>query len=287
MATQISDVYDVQDEARSVYVPDFDLHLPDVTKLITEDDEPVDNIFSAKQQRLLVETLYASPELWNPPERPFLADANVGIFTTQNAPPLVPDAFVSVELEMPADFDYNEVRAYLGWVFGKMPDIAVEIVSNRKGGEISRKMREYARLHIPYYIVFDPFLVLGATKLYMYKLSTLAYLPTEQEFIEEVGLGIKLWEGEYENSTTTWLRWCDRQGKLIPTGKERAEQEKARAEQEKARAEQEKARAEQEKARAEQEKARAEQEKSRADTAESRAEKLAAQLRALGISPEG
>jgi Uma2 family endonuclease len=251
--------------AQKPYIPPFDLYLPDVTKLITEDDEPVDNLFSAKQQRLLVETLYANTALWNPPERPFLADAKVGIFTTATLPPLVPDAFVSVELEMPHDFDYDKVRAYFGWVFGKMPDIVVEIVSNRKGGEISRKMRDYARLHIPYYIVFDPFLVLGATELYMYKLNTIAYLPTELDFIEEVGLGIKLWHGEYENSTKTWLRWCDKEGNVIPTGKESANLEKSRAEQEKSRAEQEKA---------------------RADTAESRALRLAAQLRALGISPE-
>lgn len=53
--------------------------------LITEDDEPVGSMLSAKQQRLLVEPLYTS---WTPPLdedhpeglRTFLADANVGIF---------------------------------------------------------------------------------------------------------------------------------------------------------------------------------------------------------------
>ncbi len=34
-----------------------------IESLVTEDDEPVDNLFSAKQQRLLVESLYSS---WNP-----------------------------------------------------------------------------------------------------------------------------------------------------------------------------------------------------------------------------
>ena len=33
-------------------------------KLVTEDDKPVDNLFSAQQQRLLVETLYTG---WTPP----------------------------------------------------------------------------------------------------------------------------------------------------------------------------------------------------------------------------
>lgn len=56
-----------------------------VRNLVTEDDEPVDNIFSAQQQRLLVQSLYTG---WTPPPdeeepnitRKFMADANVGIF---------------------------------------------------------------------------------------------------------------------------------------------------------------------------------------------------------------
>ena len=56
-----------------------------IENLVTEDDEPVDNILSAKQQRLLTETLYSS---WKPSPseedsdepRNFFADANVGKF---------------------------------------------------------------------------------------------------------------------------------------------------------------------------------------------------------------
>jgi len=55
-----------------------------VKNLVTEDDEPVDNILSEKQQRLLAESLYES---WTPPPdedapnepRPFWVSANVGI----------------------------------------------------------------------------------------------------------------------------------------------------------------------------------------------------------------
>ncbi len=66
-----------------------------------------------------------------------------------------------------------------------------------------------------------------------------------------VGLGVRLWDGVFEGRTTRWLRWYDAQGYLIPTGAERAEQERQRAEQERQRAEQ-----------------------------------LVAQLRALGIEPD-
>jgi hypothetical protein len=35
-----------------------------VENIVTEDDEPLDNLFSEKQQRLLTESLYSS---WTPP----------------------------------------------------------------------------------------------------------------------------------------------------------------------------------------------------------------------------
>ena len=60
--------------------------VPNVENLVTEDDTPVDNLFCAKQQRLLVEPLYSA---WAGPGegRPFLADANVGVFYAVRQPP--------------------------------------------------------------------------------------------------------------------------------------------------------------------------------------------------------
>jgi hypothetical protein len=78
-------------------------------------------------------------------------------------------------------------------------------------------------------------------------------------------LGLTLWQGPFENWDTVWLRWCDRQGRVIPTGAERADQERQRADQERQRADQERQRADQERL---------------------RAEHLAAQLRGLGVTPE-
>jgi hypothetical protein len=48
---------------------------PCLDHIVTEDDTPVDNMFSEKQQRLLTEPLYSS---WDA-GRPFLATANVGL----------------------------------------------------------------------------------------------------------------------------------------------------------------------------------------------------------------
>jgi hypothetical protein len=54
--------------------------LPNVANLIIEDGKPVDNIFSERQMRLLVEPLYSS---WVRPEwiRSLIALANVGMFS--------------------------------------------------------------------------------------------------------------------------------------------------------------------------------------------------------------
>ena len=39
-----------------------------------------------------------------------------------------------------------------------------------------------------------------------------------------VGLGLRLWQGKFEGFEDTWLRWCDANGEIIPTGEERAVQ---------------------------------------------------------------
>src|SRR5436305_10153483 len=88
-----------------------------VEQLVTEDDEPMDNLFSAKQQRLLVEPLYSS---WTPPPaedapdtpRIFLADANVGLFISPLQPPLVPDMFLSLDVKPHENWHDKQHRSY-------------------------------------------------------------------------------------------------------------------------------------------------------------------------------
>ncbi len=256
---------------------------PDVSAIVTEDDAPVDNLYSEKQQRLLTEPLNAG---WQgpPPEeggdrRTFLAAANVGVFSTAHDPPIVPDVFVSLDVEAHPDIWAKEHRSYFIWEFGKSPDLALEVVSNREGDELGAKKKRYRAMRVPYYVVWDPGSFLGDAALHVFELRGHLYVRMARAFFESVGLGLVAWQGAYEGVDAVWLRWCDAQGNLLPTGAERAESEKARAESEEARAESEKARAESEKARAESEKARAESEKARAD-------RLAAKLRALGIDPD-
>ncbi|MGB3560093.1 MAG: Uma2 family endonuclease [Geitlerinemataceae cyanobacterium] len=208
------------------------LPTPDVSQIVTEDDTPVDNFASEKHQRLLVSTLYSSLE-----RQPFLASANVGIYHTLGQPPIVPDVFLSLDVEVPDNWWEKQHRCYLVWEFGKPPEVAIEIVSNREGEELGNKLKIYERMRVSYYIVFDPNLHLGQERLYIYELRGSRYLEIARDAkdlspikLEQIGLGVTIWLGEFEGKQDYWLRWCDHQGNLLLTGDEKAQQQQERAE---------------------------------------------------------
>ena len=236
---------------------------PGIQSLVTEDDTPVDNMPSEKHQRLLTEALYSS---WDGPGagRPFLAAANVGVFPLARNPAIVPDVFLSLDVEVPQDWWQKEHRSYLLWEFGKPPDVVIEIVSNTAGGEADEKRQKYARMRVSYYVVYDPLRQVMPDVLTIYRLSGMGYERQNSPRFPDIGLGVTLWDGTYEGKTDTWLRWTDADGNLILTGKERAEQERQRAEQERLDKEQTLQQLEQER---------------------QRADRLAALLRQLGHDP--
>jgi len=260
------------------FADDLIIPAPDVTHLITEDDTPVDNIFSERQMALLRETIYTS---WQGPgeDRSFVAMANVALYATNFLPPLVPDLLVSLDVRLPDEPTLKEHRSYFLWLYGKPPEVVVEIVSNRKGNELGDKLLDYARLGVSYYIVYDPEGEISPDPLRIFVRQGARFTETPGQWLAEVGLGLTTWRGSYDGMEGTWLRWVDREGNLLATGLEAKLEERQRAEQERQRAEQERQRAEQEWQRAEQEWQRAEQERQRAEL-------LAAKLRELGIDPE-
>lgn len=200
---------------------------PDISQLITEDDTPVDNIFSEKQQRLLTETLYTS---WRGGERPFIALANVGLFYAVGEQALVPDVLVSIDVQLPEELWSKKHRSYFVWEYGKPPDVVIEIVSNREGRELSDKLRRYARIGVGSYVVFDPIQQLSPEILRLFERHGGAYTEVKSLWLPEIGVGLTLWTGKYEEKEETWLRWQDGQGNLLLTGAEAAEQERQRTE---------------------------------------------------------
>ncbi len=219
---------------------DYFVESPDISHIETEDDTPVDNIFSEKQQRLLGESLNGS---WNP-GRPFVAFANVGIFYGINIPPVVPDMFLSLDAKVAEDVWKKENRSYFVWEFGKPPEVVVEVVSNKKGGEADAKMEIYARIGVWYYVIFDPLRFVQKDELRIYELSVGQYIPKMDRWLSKAGLGVTVWDGLYEGTQARWLRWCDKDGNLVPTGSESARLERENAERERENAERERKRAE-------------------------------------------
>jgi hypothetical protein len=229
--------------------------LPNYDNLVTEDEKPVDNLYSERQHWLLTNPLIDS---WKGPGEgcPRFIATDVGLFDRDNVPGFAPDVLVSLGMAPPqSDLSKKENRSYYVWKYGA-PDALIEVVSNTEGGELTRKLKGYARVGAIYYVVWDPFLFLGDKKLYCFALERGKYVPCEPWF-PELELGVRPWDGIYGDMPATFLRWCDRQGNLIPTGAERADGEKQRAD----------------------------GEKQRADGEKQRADKLAEKLRAMGIDP--
>lgn len=229
-------------------VLDADL-LPDISKLAIEDNVPVGNLISEKQQRLLTEPLYSNPSALG--ARSFLLAANVGVFYAVRQPPLVPDVFLSLEVEVPQDWREKKHRTYFVWEFGKPPDVVIEIVSNKEGNELGSKLNDYARMGVAYYIVFDPLQQLGNDLLRSFEQRAGRYQAMPTSWLEAIDIGFTLWDGIFEGKNDRWLRWCTADGIVIPTGAENADQERQRAER-----------------------------------AEAKAAQLAEQLRGMGIDPD-
>lgn len=183
---------------------------PDITYVITEDETPVDNIFSAKQQRLLVESLYSS---WKT-GAPFLAEANVGIFSAIHQPPIVPDLLLSIDVQPPDDLWPKENRSYFLWKYGKPPEVVMKIVSNAQGGEGDKKLHRYARIGVWYYVVFDPTHIIQPDALRIYELSIGRYILKQDRQLTQIGLGLTLLNGVFEGQRAEWLRWCDSDGAI-------------------------------------------------------------------------
>lgn len=199
-----------------------DYYVPDANQLVTEDDKPMDNFACAKQQRLAVGSLYSSRQ-----NQTFLAAANVGIYHTDGEPPIVPDIFLSLDVQVPQNWWEKQNRCYMVWRFGKPPEVVIEIVSNKEGDELGRKLEIYEHMRVSYYIVYDPTQQLGQP-LRIYELRGRRYFETTETWLEQVGLGL-IWEGEFEGRQDIWLRWCYKDGNILLTGDERASQAEQRA----------------------------------------------------------
>ncbi len=202
-----------------------------------------------------------------------------------------PDWFLVLGVERATQ--QSELRwSYVIWQEMETPFLVVELLSpGTEAEDLGQTLREVNRpptkwqtyeqaLRVPYYAIFDRY----ENDFRLYQLVGTQYqlltLEGQYHWFEELGLGLGIWQGEYEGVFGKWLRWKDSKGEWILTAEQKAEREQQRAEREQQRAEREQQRANQAQKRADQAQQEAQQVRQRAD-------RLAAKLRELGIEPDG
>ena len=77
-----------------------------------------------------------------------------------------------------------------------------------KGGETEKKFRKYAQIGVWYYAIFDPQKAIQEDVLQIYQLSIGRYVskPDPKTLFTDLGLGLALWDGEFEGMHAQWLR---------------------------------------------------------------------------------
>ncbi len=232
------------------------------------------DIFHVWQARLLDET-FRPPNL-EPQEIFTASDLNLYYNTLDVKQYKRPDWFAVVGF--PKDVPQPQMRlSYVTWQEGVDPLIVVELLSpSTEKDDLGQRLRDVAKpptkwdvyerwLRVPYYVVFSRY----TNELRIFTLNGSRYQEVEEHqgrfWIEDIELGLGVWQGRYLNEDFLWLRWYDRDGNWIPTAQELVVQESQRAEQESQ---------------------RAEQERKEKEAAQQRLAELQAKLRALGVDPD-
>jgi Uma2 family endonuclease len=186
----------------------------------------------------------------------------------------------------------EEMRlSYVIWQEGVAPFLIVELLSpGTEAEDLGKTLRDVKQpptkwevyeqiLRVPYYVVFER----STAQFRAFQLVGARYqeldLPDQRLWLEDVQLGLGIWQGQYQETFGHWLRCYDNDGNWIPATAERADELQQSIDQERQSIDQERQRADQERQRADQERQRADQERQRAD-------QLAEQLRSLGINPD-
>jgi Uma2 family endonuclease len=236
-----------------MYQYELPKYLPTADELPCSDDTPVDNELQEIIPSLLKSILRM---LWKG-RMDWFFGIDMGIYTDPEQPPIVPDGFLSLNVER--SFDEDLRLSYLLWEEEIPPILALEVVSTKPGGEYTTKLNKYAELGVLYYIIYNPKRRRKA-RLEIHKLIQGSYELQNANplWMPEIGLGIGSERAEYDDLTREWLYWYDRDVNRYPTPYEQIEQERQRAD----------------------------DADRLIDRERQRAERLAAQLRALGIEPD-
>ncbi|NJP09669.1 MAG: Uma2 family endonuclease [Leptolyngbyaceae cyanobacterium RU_5_1] len=247
-------------------LPELPTTLPDHTQLPESDGTFVKNFQEHPQSILLTDSI--TPVLQQRhPDGQYCIGQDCGIYWRISEPPEkgaeAPDWFYVPHV--PPILNGQMRRSYVLWQEIVAPLIVLEFVSGdgreeRDATPFLGKFWVYEQaIRVPFYGIYE----VANASIEVYHLVDGCYhlLAANQRGhcpIDPLGVELGIWPGRYQNVELPWLRWWDLQGNLLPTGDERAEQERQRAEQAEALLEQER----------------------------SRADHLAERLRALGVNPD-
>jgi Uma2 family endonuclease len=223
-------------------------YLPTADELPNSDDTPVDNELQELIPGLLKSILRM---LWKG-RMDWFFGIDMGIYIHPEQPPIVPDGFLSLNVER--SFDENLRLSYLLWEEEIPPILALEVVSAKPGGEYTTKLDKYAELGVLYYVIYslEKVLHLGKpqdrtfrnpkrrrkARLEIHKLVNGNYelQNTNPLWMPEIGLGIGCERANYDDLTREWLYWYDENNRRYPTPYEQIELERQQTELERQRA---------------------------------------------------
>ena len=188
-------------------------------------DDPVDNI----NQPILAASLTESLELAGKLSPNTLISTNYGICATVNGKMVVkaPDWAYIPKIRVPKE---EVIRSYTPQLQGEIPSVVMEFISNNEGDEYSSKPTYppgkwffYEQiLKVPNYAIFEP----DKGKLELYRLDKsgqyqLQYPDKNQRYwLPEMSLFLGVWQGTKATRTGYWLRFWDREQKLLLWGSE-------------------------------------------------------------------
>lgn len=152
-----------------------------------------------------------------------------------------PDWFLVSGVE-PAIQQSDLRLSYVTWQEGINPFLVVELLSpGTEADDLGDKVRELGKpptkwdvyeriLRVPFYVVFDRY----ENRLRVFRLEGNRYrlleLSEPRFWLEELGIGLGLWQGQYAGVEGLWLRWYGPDGAWVLTTEDVATEASSRAE---------------------------------------------------------
>jgi Uma2 family endonuclease len=185
------------------------------------DGEPMESGRHRRQMTLLIQSL----EIELADREDVAVEGNLALYFSELQAKKndfrAPDVFVVL------DSVRRDRKSWVVWQEERTPNVVIELLSpSTEAADRGEKMRIYAKLlRVPEYFLFDP--MSGALEGYRLDLDTLSYMPMTQEptgeyLSRQLRLYLGVRQGRFEGCDAEWLRWIDREGRVLPTGEDRA-----------------------------------------------------------------